>query len=167
MTIADFDYLEQDAKIELLTKCCGSANWVSKMLAAPIAEDLVNLEDLAEVKWYECTEDDWREAFLHHPKIGNMQSLKEKYSDTKEWASNEQSGVGNANGQTLQELANANEVYERKFGFIFIVCATGKSASQMLDILNSRLHNDIETEIKIAAEEQLKITQLRLEKLFL
>ncbi len=167
MTIAEFDHLEKEKKIELLTKCCGSANWVSKMIAATIAEDLVNLEDLAEEKWYQCTEEDWLEAFRHHPKIGNMQSLKEKYSDTKEWASNEQSGVGNANEQTLLELANANEVYEQKFGFIFIVCATGKSASQMLDILNSRLPNDIETEKKIAAEEQLKITQLRLEKLFL
>ncbi len=167
MTIAEFDHLEKEKKIALLTKCCGSANWVSKMIAAPIAEDLVNLEDLAEEKWYECTEEDWREAFLHHPKIGNIQSLQEKYGSTKEWASNEQSGVSNAKEQTLRELAKANEVYEQKFGFIFIVCATGKSASQMLDILNSRLPNDIDTEMKIAAEEQLKITQLRLEKLFL
>ena len=167
MTIAEFDHLAKEKKIELLTKCCGSTNWVTKMLTAPMAEDLVNLEDMAEERWYECTEDDWREAFLHHPKIGNIQTLKEKYRDTEEWASNEQSGVGDANQQTLSELATANETYEQKFGFIFIVCATGKSATQMLDILNSRLPNNIATEIKIAAEEQLKITQLRLEKLFL
>jgi 2-oxo-4-hydroxy-4-carboxy-5-ureidoimidazoline decarboxylase len=136
-------------------------------MGSPIAEDLVNLEDLAEEKWYECTQADWKEAFQHHPKIGNIQSLKEKYSDTKEWASNEQSGVEAANDNTLAALAEANEMYEKKFGYIFIVCATGKSAAQMLDILNSRLPNDEATEIQIAAEEQLKITKLRLEKLFL
>lgn len=167
MTIAEFDYLDNNQKFSLLKKCCGSSAWVNKMLEAPIAEDLVDLEELAEQKWYECSTEDWKEAFMHHPKIGNIDSLKEKFGNTKEWAANEQSGVNNANETVLQELAKANDDYEKKFGFIFIVCATGKSAEEMLAILNSRINNDLETEINIAAAEQLKITILRLEKLFL
>lgn len=167
MTIADFDRLDTEQKRELLTKCCGASGWVNKMLAMPIAEDLVDLEEMAEEQWYECTEQDWREAFEHHPKIGDINSLKEKFSNTVEWASNEQLGVDSAAENTLLALATANKDYENKFGYIFIVCATGKSAVEMLEILNSRLLNLPEEEIEIAAEEQFKITRLRLEKLFL
>ena len=167
MTIAEFDHLDFDHKKGLLTKCCGSAAWVAKMLNAPFAEDLVDLEETAEEKWYDCTEADWLEAFGHHPKIGDIQALKEKFSNTAAWAGKEQSAVDTAPENVLQQLAKANEDYEQKFGFIFIVCATGKSAEEMLAILQGRLPNSAADEIKIAAEEQLKITKLRLEKLFL
>ena len=167
MTIAEFDHLEFDHKKELLTKCCGSAAWVAKMLDEPFAEDLVDLEETAEETWYDCTEADWLEAFSHHPKIGDIQSLKEKFSNTAAWASKEQGSVDTAPENVLHQLAKANEEYEQKFGYIFIVCATGKSAEEMLAILQGRLPNDAVDEIKIAAEEQLKITKLRLEKLFL
>ena len=167
MTIAEFDHLDIDQKKELLTKCCGSAEWVAKMLDAPFAEDLVDLEETAEEIWYACTQADWLEAFSHHPKIGDINSLKEKFSNTAAWASKEQAAVDKAPENILHQLAKANEEYEQKFGFIFIVCATGKSAEQMLAILQGRLPNNAANEIKIAAEEQLKITKLRLEKLFL
>ena len=166
MTIADFDHLEKQKKKTLLTQCCGSSLWVKKMLESPMAEDLVDLEEIAEENWWACSEQDWLEAFEHHPKIGNIHSLKEKFSNTAAWASNEQSGVNDANEIILTNLAKGNEDYEKKFGFIFIVCATGKSADEMLHILQSRLPNTREEEIEIAADEQLKITKLRLEKLF-
>jgi len=166
MTIADFDHLPIEQKRELLQRCCGSKAWIDKMIAAPPLENLVDLEETAEEKWWECSEKDWLEAFEHHPKIGDINSLKEKYSNTVAWASNEQSGVGSASDEILSALARGNDDYEQKFGHIFIVCATGKSAGEMLEILQSRLPNDRKDEIKIAADEQLKITKLRLEKLF-
>lgn len=166
MTIADFDHLEKEKKITFLTQCCGSSAWVNKMLESPIAEDLVDLEEIAEENWWACSEQDWLEAFEHHPKIGDINSLKEKFANTAAWASNEQSGVNEANEAIITNLAKSNEDYEKKFGFIFIVCATGKSANEMLHILHSRFSNSREEEIQIAADEQLKITKLRLEKLF-
>jgi 2-oxo-4-hydroxy-4-carboxy-5-ureidoimidazoline decarboxylase len=106
------------------------------------------------------------EAFEHHPKIGDINSLKEKYPNTKEWASDEQAGINVASEEVLHAVAKGNEDYEKKFGYIFIVCATGKSAGEMRQILESRLMNNPDEEIQIAAEEQNKITKLRLEKLF-
>ncbi len=166
MTITDFDHLSIDQKKELLHKCCGSKIWIDKMLLAPPAEDSVDLLETAEEKWYECSEKDLLEAFEHHPRIGDVNSLKKKYANTLTLASNEQSGVNVASDEILNALAKGNDDYEKKFGYIFIVCATGKSAGEMLEILQSRLTNDPEEEIKIAADEQLKITKLRLEKLF-
>jgi 2-oxo-4-hydroxy-4-carboxy-5-ureidoimidazoline decarboxylase len=166
MTIAEFDHLPIEQKRELLQKCCGSKAWIDKMIGAPPLEDLVDLVETAEEKWWECSEKDWLEAFEHHPKIGDINSLMKKYANTAAWASNEQSGVDAASDEILTALAKGNEDYEQKFGHIFIVCATGKSAGEMLEILQSRLPNTAEDEIKIAADEQLKITKLRLEKLF-
>jgi len=167
MTIAEFDNLEKVKKTKLLQQCCGSSAWVNKMLTIFPVEDLVELLDAAEEKWNECGEEDWKEAFDHHPRIGDINSLKEKFASTKEWASNEQSGVDIASENIITELAEANKTYEQKFGFIFIICATGKSAEEMLNYLRSRLNNKAEEEILIAADEQNKITKLRLEKLFI
>ncbi len=166
MTIAEFDHLAEEKKKELLFQCCGSKEWVNKMHTVFPVEDLVELLEAAEEKWYECNEDDWREAFEQHPKIGDINSLKEKFTNTAEWAASEQSGINISDENTLQEFTKANSDYEEKFGFIFIVCATGMSAEEMLTILKKRVNNSLEEEIKIAAIEQLKITKLRLEKLF-
>jgi 2-oxo-4-hydroxy-4-carboxy-5-ureidoimidazoline decarboxylase len=137
------------------------------MLTIFPVEDLVELLEAAEQKWYECTEADWRQAFEHHPKIGDINSLKEKFANTAEWAAGEQSGVNNADESILTELAKANDEYQNKFGFIFIVCATGKFAEELLSNLKARLNNAKDEEIQNAASEQNKITKLRLEKLFL
>jgi 2-oxo-4-hydroxy-4-carboxy-5-ureidoimidazoline decarboxylase len=166
MTIAEFDLLDTEKKKELLHQCCGSTNWVNKMIAALPAEDLIDLLEIAEEQWYACSEQDWREAFSHHPKIGDINSLKEKYASTGHWAANEQSSVKEATEQTLQRLAEGNEEYENKFGYIFIIYATGKTADEMLSLLKQRLYNSPEVEIQIAMEEQLRITKTRLEKLF-
>lgn len=166
MTIAEFDHLEVEEKKKLLHSCCGSTAWVNNMLSALPAEDLVDLLEIAEEKWYACHEADWREAFSHHPQIGDLESLKEKFSDTSQWAAGEQASAKQASEQTLEQLAEGNHVYRQRFGYIFIVCATGKSADEMLHLLNQRLYNNPDVEIQIAMEEQLKITKLRLEKLF-
>jgi 2-oxo-4-hydroxy-4-carboxy-5-ureidoimidazoline decarboxylase len=129
------------------------------------ADDLVELLEDAEEIWFDSSPEDWKEAFAQHPKIGDLDSLKKKFASTAGWASGEQSGVGAASEQTLKALADGNRLYEEKFGYIFIVCATGRSAEEMLGMLQSRLQNKPEEEIKIAADEQNKITKLRLEKL--
>lgn len=170
MTLQELNTLSQPQLKEELLKCCGSSTWVKMMMAYFPADDLVELLEDAEVMWYECSKDDWKEAFAHHPKIGDLESLANKFASTAHpvaigWASGEQSGVNGAAKETIEALAEANRLYEEKFGYIFIVSATGKSAGEMLAILQSRLSNAPEEEIKIAAEEQNKITKLRLQKL--
>lgn len=167
MSIAEFDNLPEAERQALLTKCCGSAAWVNKMLKIFPVDDLVELLEYAEEKWYECTEADWLDAFTHHPKIGDIESLKQKFANTAAWAAGEQGFVAIADQETLEALANANMLYEEKFGFIFIICATGKSAKEMLAFLRVRMENSKEVEIENAALEQDKITKLRLEKLFI
>ncbi|MEO5563123.1 MAG: 2-oxo-4-hydroxy-4-carboxy-5-ureidoimidazoline decarboxylase [Chitinophagaceae bacterium] len=170
MTLHELNILPKDQLKKELTKCCGSSAWVEKMLAFFPADDLVELLEDAEEQWYLCTQEDWKEAFGHHPKIGDVESLKKKFASTAHpidigWASGEQSGVNKASQETIEALAKGNQDYEKKFGYIFIVCATGKSAEEMLEILQERLPNDPAEEIEIAADEQNKITKLRLEKL--
>lgn len=115
--------------------------------------------------WNECTEQDWLEAFTHHPQIGDVKTLQQKFADTASWAEGEQAGVTYASDETIQALADYNKLYKKKFGYIFIVCATGKTASVMLGLLNERLHHTPHEEIHIAMKEQQKIILLRLEKL--
>ena len=114
--------------------------------------------------WWQLDRKDWLEAFSHHPKIGDLDSLKKKFAGTADLAASEQSSVSTAREETLQALAKGNKEYEEKFGYIFIVCATGKSPEEMLALLQQRLPNKEADEIKIAAEEQSKITRLRLER---
>jgi 2-oxo-4-hydroxy-4-carboxy-5-ureidoimidazoline decarboxylase len=111
----------------------------------------------ADEEWSRTTEKDWLEAFSHHPRIGDR--------STKGWAAGEQQGAQNANVTVRNELARINREYEETFGHIYIVCATGKTADEMLAIAKSRLNNDRESELKVAAEEQRKIMHIRLEKL--
>lgn len=149
---------------ELFEKCCGASKWVNEMLSSSFDSE----EDLilkSENIWYSLDRKDWIEAFSHHPKIGDINSLKEKFSSTGNIAEKEQSGVRDASPEILNELAKYNEDYEKKFGYIFIVCATDKSAEEMLSLIKQRINNDSNTEIRIAMEEQNKITKLRLKKL--
>ena len=148
-----------------LKNCCGAQKWVTDMASRFPFSDSKMLYEKAEEVWKNCSEKDWLEAFEHHPKIGDLKSLEKKFASTKEWAGGEQAGVNTASRKIIEQLAEKNADYERKFGYIFIVCATGKSAVEMLQILNSRLPNKPEDEIKIAAAEQAKITKIRLQKL--
>jgi 2-oxo-4-hydroxy-4-carboxy-5-ureidoimidazoline decarboxylase len=165
MTWHELNTLDKQQLREELTKCCGSSAWVNKMLAFFPADDLVELLEDAEEQWYQCSEKDWKEAFTQHPKIGDVASMEKKFASTAQWASEEQSAISNASQETFESLAEGNRQYEEKFGYIFIVFASGKSAGEILTILQSRLQNNPEVEIEIAADEQNKITKLRLEKL--
>jgi hydroxyisourate hydrolase len=151
--------------VDEITKCCGSSAWVNALLLSrPFAnkEQLLNLSDSI---WENLTEKDYLEAFTHHPQIGDIDSLRKKFASTAEWAGNEQKGTREASIEILKSLKMANEEYLNKFGFIFIVCATGKTAKQILDLIRRRMPNNRETELQIAADEQNKITGLRLYKL--
>jgi len=166
MTVPKLNKMSSDAAFAELFKCCGSTLWAHKLTdCRPFSnkQDLIRSSDRI---WMGCSRKDALEAFSHHPKIGDLKSLEKKFAATKEWASNEQAGLTAAAGKTIQELADGNTAYENKFGYIFIVCATGKSAEEMLNLLQVRMENDAETELKTAMNEQNKITHLRLDKLF-
>lgn len=165
MKIDVLNILAVEEAVEAFTKCCGAHRWVERMVAARPFRDKEGLFEVAENVWYSCEEADWLEAFTHHPKIGNIDSLAKKFANTKAWAGNEQKGVASASREVLERLAAGNEAYEKKFGFIFIVCATGKSAAEMLALLEARIGNSYEDELKIAMGEQHKITLIRLNKL--
>jgi 2-oxo-4-hydroxy-4-carboxy-5-ureidoimidazoline decarboxylase len=165
MTFHELNTLPTETLKQELFKCCGSTSWVNKMVSFFPMDDLVEMLEDAEEQWYACTEADWREAFTYHPKIGDLASLAKKFAATAEWASGEQTAVNTASMQVITDLAAANEAYEKKFGYIFIVSATGKTAEEMLSLLQQRLPNTPEDEIQIAIEEQNKITLIRLQKL--
>lgn len=120
----------------------------------------------AEYIWFSLAPGDWLDAFAAHPKIGSTGiRVPNQQAKSAEWSSDEQSGVQSAATGVRDELAEANRLYEEKFGFIFIVCATGKTAEEMLGICRARFGNSPETELRLAAEEQRKITEIRLNRL--
>jgi 2-oxo-4-hydroxy-4-carboxy-5-ureidoimidazoline decarboxylase len=153
-----------EARLAFL-RCCGSSRWAGEMARLRPFDSEAALLAAGERIWQSLDRADRLEAFAAHPKIGDLSALKAKFATTAEWASAEQSAVAEANEQVLRELAEYNAVYEERFGTIFIVCATGKSAREMLDLLRGRLSHTPSEEIEIAAAEQWKITQIRLEKL--
>lgn len=150
---------------EALLKCNGSSEWTRRMLSQRPFANADALFCSADETWMSLSRSDWMEGFAHHPRIGDLESLKKKFSSTSNWSKSEQSSVNDASEQTLIELRDGNLRYEEKFGFIFIVCATGKSAAEMLQLLRERMHNDADTELRVALTEHAKITRLRLEKL--
>jgi len=165
MTLSDLNALPAPARAEALATCCGAAAWVATLNQQFPFASADALYEAAERTWHNLTEADWRESFAHHPKIGDVRALREKFASTAAWAAGEQGAVTQASQATLEALAAGNEAYERKFGHIFIVCATGKSADEMLASLQARLPHDHSQEIHVAMREQAKITRLRLQKL--
>jgi len=162
MNLTEFTSLDKESARKELFACCGSNRWADAMMKHFPFTSEKQLVDLSSKIWYdECTEADWRESFTHHPKIGDVKSLTEKF------AGKEQAGVAVATQETIQHLAKANSEYESKNGFIFIVCATGKSADEMLALLNDRLQNSTEEELHIAMGEQQKISIIRFKKMLL
>ncbi len=165
MSIEELNNLSTDKANEEFFKCCGSATWASQLAHKKPFKNKAELINASNHIWANCSSQDGLEAFTHHPKIGDLKNLEKKFASTKEWAGGEQSGVNTATHNTLVALAEGNEAYEKKFGYIFIVCATGKTAEEMLALLKARLTNDATTELNIAMNEQNKITHIRLEKL--
>lgn len=152
-----------EAETEFL-KCCGSSRWAQAMSAARPFASPDELFAKADATWWSLLEEDWLEAFRAHPKIGEKKAAGQS-EQAQKWSAQEQSEAQTADGDVIEALADGNRSYQNRFGFIFIVCATGKNADEMLAILNQRLNNPPEVELRNAAEEQRKITQLRLAKL--
>lgn len=165
MNLEKLNALTVEQATHTFMQCCTASAWVNAMVKARPFSDNRALAKQADLAWQILAEADYLEAFEGHPQIGNVTTLRAKYANTKALASGEQSSVNDASEQVLLDLAKGNADYLEKFGFIFIVCATGKSAAQMLALLLARLPNNRATELVNAAEEQRKIFQLRLEKL--
>jgi len=163
--VAWLNSLAPDGARHELLKCCGSQRW-----AATVAKDrpYPNLEELitrANDIWWTLDREDWLAAFRSHPKIGEKKVANAVTPQSQQWSAQEQRGVEYASPETAGKLATLNLDYQQKFGFIFIVCATGKASDEILALLEQRLANDPATELPIAAAEHAKITELRLRKL--
>ncbi len=151
--------------VKTLLQCCGSKRWAESVANARPYASVETLIANANDVWWSLHGDDWLEAFRSHPKIGEKKAATPVSDQSRQWSGQEQAGVATSSRETVDALAALNWAYEQKFGFIFIICATGKTSDEMLEALKKRLENDAETELPIAATEQSKITELRLKKL--
>jgi len=167
MTMEQLNALPEERAVAEFRRCCGSERWAGSMARARPFRDFESLEVVAGVVWAALERADWLEAFAAHPRIGERAGGAGRTGGANDagWAAHEQSGAANADDAVKIRLAQLNSDYEARFGYIFIVCATGKSASEMLAMLEGRLSNDFERELPIAAEQQRQITRLRLAKL--
>ena len=157
--------LPDEAVRSALLDCCGASAWAQAVAARRPFRDAAQLFAAAAEIWETLGKDDWLEAFHHHPKIGERSAAGGQTVESQRWSEQEQCAAANAAPTLLDELAHANQAYQDRFGYIFIVCASGKSAEEMLALLRERMNNDPETELRVAAGEQARITRLRLEKM--
>ena len=165
MRLEDLNSLPKDKATDEFLKCCGSINWARRMADDRPFASLDELLKEAERIWWSLEPFDWLGAFSSHPKIGEKTARAHVSDDAQRWSEQEQAGAGNATRDTMLELSQLNQRYEQKFGHIYIVCATGKSAEEMLVILKDRMNNSSDNELRVAAGEQVKITELRLKRL--
>lgn len=158
--------LPEAEKTARFLRCCGSTRWAKAMAKRGPFTSLTHLLGAADESFWKLGDGDWLEAFTHHPEIGaDVAKLREKFAATATWSTGEQAGITGASEATLEALAKGNRDYKERFGHVFLVCATGKTAEEMLALLEERIDNPPENELRIAAGEQAKITQLRLKKL--
>jgi 2-oxo-4-hydroxy-4-carboxy-5-ureidoimidazoline decarboxylase len=165
MTIDEFNALSESSAARELERCCGSRQWVTEMMRQRPFRSLQHLLDAADIASKLLSEDDWKEAFRHHPRIGDAAALEKKFFSTQTWASAEQSGMIGASRNIADEFMQLNERYEKTFGYIYVVCATGKTAEEMHADISQRILNTPARELATASAEQTKITRLRLQKL--
>ncbi len=165
ITVGELDEMPESSAGEMLADCCGSSRWVAEMIAARPFGSRDSVFANADRIWGSLGASDWLEAFDHHPRIGERTAAMSQGERTAAWSSSEQAGIASARENVREALAAANERYERRFGYIYIVCATGKTPAEMLELARKRLRHASATEIRVAAEEQRKITRIRLEKL--
>lgn len=165
LRVRDLDTLPAAHASQLLAACCGSPRWVASMVARRPYGSLDAVLAAADDIWWSLDPTDWREAFAHHPRIGEQATGAPQDERARDWSAAEQANIATAHDTIRDALAEANEEYERKFGYIYIVYATGKSAEDMLSLARERLDNAPDVELRVAAEEQRKITRLRLERL--
>jgi OHCU decarboxylase len=162
--IGRLNRLPADEAERALLDCCGSARWAREVAALRPFRDADELLDACARVWFGLDQDDWLEAFRSHPRIGERKAAADVSEDARRWSEGEQSRARAASDETKAALVEANREYEERFGFIYIVCATGKTAAEMLASLRDRLKNDRETELRVAAAEQWRITELRIRK---
>ena len=165
MTLAELNVLPRYRAEEEMLKCCGSPAWARAMARRRPFASFDRFFKAASEIWWQLDAADWMEAFRAHPQIGQRQPVAHASAQAQAWSAFEQSAINRAGVGVTMELEEANQKYLATFGYIFIVCASGKSAEEMLAILRARLPNPPEQEIRVAAEEQNKITRLRLERL--
>jgi len=164
VTLAELNAMAPTDAASAFWQCCGSTQWASRMSVLRPFKNQAELFQAAESVWWELSSPDWLEAFGHHPRIGSRSSaLGARQGD--EWAKVEQAGVKDASERIKAELARWNADYEKRFGFVFLICATGKGAGEMLAQMERRMNNEPAAELRVAAGEQAKIMRLRLEKL--
>jgi 2-oxo-4-hydroxy-4-carboxy-5-ureidoimidazoline decarboxylase len=156
------DAAHADEARAMLRVCCGSARWIERMLAARPFGSSERTRRLARDEWFSLEPSDWQEAFAHHPRIGDVEALRERFPASGSLSEKEQAGVTGAAESTLGALLEGNRAYESRFGYTFIICASGRTAAEMLDILHARLRNDPAEEIRLAAEEHARICERRL-----
>jgi OHCU decarboxylase len=165
--LAAWNQADEAAALETMLACCGARRWAEAMVALRPIGVIERLSEAADREWAVMEEADWLEAFAYHPRIGernHVPGAKHSSGRATEWSRQEQSSTDVAAARELTELAEGNALYERQFGFTYIVFATGKSASEMLAILHNRLENSREAELREAAEQQRQIMQSRLRK---
>ena len=160
-----FNGLPDPRALRLLLDCCGSRTWAQQMAQRRPFAGETELFQAADEIWLAVETKDWLEAFAHHPPIGESRARSKQSATAKRWSEKEQSSAQKAAPQVLRALAEQNRAYAEKFGYVFLICATGKSSEEILNTLRQRLPNEPADELRIAAEEQRKITRLRLEKL--
>jgi 2-oxo-4-hydroxy-4-carboxy-5-ureidoimidazoline decarboxylase len=153
----------EEAEREILA-CCGSRTWAASMASKRPIQDEASLLATSDVVWQSLSETDWLEAFGSHPRIGETRAENTGPAQSSTWSAQEQQKAATGDEAVKRALKWGNREYEQKFGRIFIVCATGISASEILEILRRRLHNDEATELRQAAEEQRQIMHIRLKK---
>ncbi len=163
--LADLNALPADALCTELMRCCGSSRWAQGMAGARPFLSEADLFAKADSIWAGMGESDILEAMSHHPRIGGVDALRKKFAATAAWSGQEQAAVAEASESVLEKLKAGNDAYADRYGFVFLICATGKSAQEMLAALESRIDNGREKELRVAAAEQAKITRIRLEKL--
>lgn len=165
MKLSALRQLDNAQASDVFKQCCSASRWIQLMVSAMPFSSKIALQNAAATFWKSMQSADYMEAFDGHPKIGDPELPKKKHSSADALAANEQSSVAQANDNVLRELVQYNNDYETKFGHIFIVCATGKTAAEMLALIKTRINNQPDREIKIAAAEQAKIMVLRIDKL--
>jgi len=161
--LAAWNKADEATALEAMMACCGARRWAQAMVALRPLANVMELSEAADRVWEPMAEADWMEAFACHPRIGERKAAHAT-AKSQAWSRQEQSSAESAAAQVLAELAEGNAQYEERFGFTYIVCATGKSAEEMLTILNRRLASDRAAELIEAAEQQRQITQIRLGK---
>jgi 2-oxo-4-hydroxy-4-carboxy-5-ureidoimidazoline decarboxylase len=166
MHLDTYATLDADGRRDVLMSLCGAPRWVERMLSGPPPANIPAFHAAAEAAFDNLETDDWLAAFAHHPRIGDRAALEKRFGGSGAHSAVEQSGVDGATGDVLGELFALNETYFDRHRHIFIVCATGKTAAEMLEVLKARVHRDAAEEIATCAAEQRKITALRIDKLF-